>query len=71
MDDKLTRVVFSSKKILELGFKFKYNLEDMYVGAVETCRAKGLIPLASAKPVVKELNGVANGNYVAEQKIVA
>lgn len=46
MDDNLENYKFSSKKLTDLGFKFKYNLEDMYTGAVETCRAKGLIPLS-------------------------
>ena len=27
-----------------MGFQFKYSLEDMFTGAVETCREKGLIP---------------------------
>ncbi|TXG52196.1 hypothetical protein EZV62_021365 [Acer yangbiense] len=45
VDDNLENVVFCSKKILDLGFQFKYSLEDMYTGAVETCREKGLIPL--------------------------
>ncbi|XP_044475012.1 putative F-box protein At1g52490 [Mangifera indica] len=38
-------------KLTELGFKFKYSLEDMYAGAVDTCRAKGLLPLSSENPV--------------------
>nr|AIB06741.1 dihydroflavonol 4-reductase [Mangifera indica]AIY25002.1 dihydroflavonol 4-reductase [Mangifera indica]AIY25003.1 dihydroflavonol 4-reductase [Mangifera indica] len=46
VDDNLENYKFSSKKLTDLGFKFKYNLEDMYTGAVETCRAKGLIPLS-------------------------
>ncbi|KAE8729032.1 Bifunctional dihydroflavonol 4-reductase/flavanone 4-reductase [Hibiscus syriacus] len=43
-DENLGNVNFSSKKLQDLGFQFKYSLEDMFVGAVETCRAKGLIP---------------------------
>lgn len=27
-----------------MGFQFKYTLEDMFRGAIETCRAKGFIP---------------------------
>ncbi|KAF1883198.1 hypothetical protein Lal_00003382 [Lupinus albus] len=42
--DELKVVRFSSKKITDLGFKFKYSLEDMYTQAVETCREKGLLP---------------------------
>lgn len=44
VDEKLENVVFSSKKLRDLGFEFKYNLEDMYVEAIETCRKKGLLP---------------------------
>nr|AHZ31751.1 dihydroflavonol 4-reductase [Viola x wittrockiana] len=43
-DENLSKCVFSSKKVTDLGFQFKYNLEDMFVGAVETCREKGLLP---------------------------
>lgn len=46
--DKIHDLVrFSSKKLLDLGFEYKYSLEDMYKGAIHTCRAKGLIPLAT------------------------
>lgn len=27
-----------------MGFEYKYTLEDMFRGAIETCREKGLIP---------------------------
>jgi len=47
VDENLEAVSFSSKKVKDLGFQFKYSLEDMFVEAVETCRAKGLIPLAA------------------------
>ncbi|XP_022769017.1 dihydroflavonol 4-reductase-like [Durio zibethinus] len=43
-DENLENVVFSSQKLLDLGFQFKYSLEDMFTGAVDTCREKGLIP---------------------------
>ncbi|KAL5778037.1 hypothetical protein ACOSP7_010963 [Xanthoceras sorbifolium] len=46
VDETLKTNTFSSKKLLDLGFEFKYSMEDMYKGAVETCRAKGLIPLS-------------------------
>ncbi|KAH7685980.1 bifunctional dihydroflavonol 4-reductase/flavanone 4-reductase protein, partial [Dioscorea alata] len=46
--DKIHDLVrFSSKKLLDLGFEYKYSLEDMYKGAIHTCRAKRLIPLAT------------------------
>ncbi|KAJ0024987.1 hypothetical protein Pint_08992 [Pistacia integerrima] len=46
VDDNFENCKFSSKKLTDLGFEFKYSLEDMYTGAVETCRAKGLLPLS-------------------------
>jgi len=42
---------FSSKKITDMGFKFEYSLEDMFAGAVETCREKGLLPQPAQTPV--------------------
>ncbi|XP_028800929.1 dihydroflavonol 4-reductase-like isoform X1 [Neltuma alba] len=35
---------FSTKKIKDLGFQFKYSLEDMFTAALDTCREKGLLP---------------------------
>nr|QPF47158.1 dihydroflavonol-4-reductase [Clarkia gracilis subsp. sonomensis]QPF47159.1 dihydroflavonol-4-reductase [Clarkia gracilis subsp. sonomensis] len=46
VDEKFEKVVFSSKKLRDIGFEFKHSLEDMFVGAVETCREKGLLPLS-------------------------
>jgi bifunctional dihydroflavonol 4-reductase/flavanone 4-reductase len=46
--DELEIIKFSRKKITDLGFKFKYSLEDMFTGAVETCREKSLLPEAEA-----------------------
>ncbi|XP_061969052.1 dihydroflavonol 4-reductase-like [Populus nigra] len=54
IDENLACVAFSSKKLTDLGFEFKYSLEDMFAGAVETCREKGLIPLSHKKQVVEE-----------------
>ncbi|MCD9643872.1 hypothetical protein HAX54_031756 [Datura stramonium] len=33
----------SSKKLLDSGFKYKYNLEDMYDGAIASCKRVGLL----------------------------
>ncbi|KAF5740782.1 dihydroflavonol 4-reductase [Tripterygium wilfordii] len=44
VDENLKRIVFSSKKLTDAGFQFKYSLEDMFVEAIETCQAKGLLP---------------------------
>ncbi|CAI0436094.1 unnamed protein product [Linum tenue] len=46
---ELKKVKFSSEKLKKLGFEFKYGLEEMFRGAVDTCREKGLIPLSSKK----------------------
>uniref|UniRef100_A0A7N0V636 Flavanone 4-reductase n=1 Tax=Kalanchoe fedtschenkoi TaxID=63787 RepID=A0A7N0V636_KALFE len=47
VDDSLEVVSFSSKKLKGTGFEFKHSLEDMFSGAIETCREKGLIPLSN------------------------
>ncbi|KAK7383018.1 hypothetical protein VNO78_28683 [Psophocarpus tetragonolobus] len=49
--DELEPVRFSSKKITDLGFQFKYSLEEMYTGAIDTCRDKGLLPKPAQTPV--------------------
>lgn len=33
----------SSKKLLDSGFKYKYGLEEMFDGAIECCKQKGLL----------------------------
>ena len=55
--DELELVRFSSKKIKDLGFEFKYSLEDMYTEAIDTCREKGLLPEFVKAPIS---NGVAH-----------
>ncbi|KAK4768673.1 hypothetical protein SAY87_003814 [Trapa incisa] len=60
VDEKLEKVSFSSEKLTELGFVFKYSLEDMFVEAVETCREKGLLPLSHEKKQQKQKD-VING----------
>ncbi|XP_061353358.1 dihydroflavonol 4-reductase-like [Gastrolobium bilobum] len=54
--DQLEHVRFSSKKIKDLGFLFKYSLEDMYTGAVDTCRKKELLPILAETPVTGIVN---------------
>ncbi|KAJ4971968.1 hypothetical protein NE237_005067 [Protea cynaroides] len=55
-EESLKVVAFSSKKLTELGFEFKYSLEDMYMGAIETSREKGLIP-KKTNDIQEELKG--------------
>lgn len=40
-------VSFSSEKLIRMGFSFKYTLEEMYRGAIDSCREKGLLPLST------------------------
>ncbi|XP_042511202.1 dihydroflavonol 4-reductase-like isoform X2 [Macadamia integrifolia] len=51
-EESLKVVPFSSRKLTELGFEFKYSLEDMYLGAIESAREKGLIPLSNPTPLI-------------------
>lgn len=63
IEKKLDLVSFSSKKLIDMGFKFKYSLEDMYVGAIDTCQEKGLLPRATTHNYTNgHDNGHANGN---------
>nr|CAA75996.1 dihydroflavonol4-reductase [Zea mays] len=48
IEDDLQPVHFSSKKLLDHGFTFRYTVEDMFDAGIRTCREKGLIPLATA-----------------------
>ncbi len=42
-DESLQPVPISSKKLVDMGFKFKYSMEDMFDGAIQSCREKGLL----------------------------
>lgn len=50
-------VRFCSDKLTGLGFKFKYGLEEMLRGAIETCREKGMLPYSTQKHSNGENNG--------------
>ncbi|KAG9449692.1 hypothetical protein H6P81_009657 [Aristolochia fimbriata] len=54
VEESLQTVSFSSKKLTDMGFKFRYSLEEMYEGAIRTCREKGLIPLRTAAAEAEE-----------------
>ncbi|KAH6756004.1 dihydroflavonol 4-reductase [Perilla frutescens var. hirtella] len=47
IDKDIAVVSFSSKKLMDMGFSFKYTLEDMYRGAIESCREKGMLPFST------------------------
>jgi hypothetical protein len=40
-DGKFTEL--SSRKLLDSGFKFKYGVNDMYDGAIQSCKEKGIL----------------------------
>nr|AGR34043.1 dihydroflavonol-4-reductase [Ginkgo biloba] len=42
-DEMLKAVPFSSKKLLDMGFKFQYTMEEMFDGAIHSCKEKGLL----------------------------
>nr|AEN69002.1 dihydroflavonol 4-reductase [Chrysanthemum x morifolium] len=45
IDDEIPIVSFSSKKLTDMGFKFKYDLEEMFRGAIKSCKEKGLLSI--------------------------
>nr|AII32285.1 dihydroflavonol 4-reductase/flavanone 4-reductase [Lonicera japonica] len=50
IEKDLPVVSFSSKKLIHMGFEFKYTFEDMLKGAIDTCREKGLLPYSTDIP---------------------
>ncbi|TQD88777.1 hypothetical protein C1H46_025666 [Malus baccata] len=47
-------------KLTDIGFEFKYSLEDMFVEAVDTCQAKGLIPIPAEKTEAADESNVVD-----------
>ncbi|XP_057787328.1 dihydroflavonol 4-reductase-like [Salvia miltiorrhiza] len=47
IDKDIPVVSFSSKKLEGMGFSFKYTLEEMFRGAIDSCREKGLLPFST------------------------
>ncbi|KAF7826004.1 vestitone reductase-like [Senna tora] len=43
MQGHLKLPMFSSKKLIEAGFEFKYGLEEMFVDAIQSCKQKGFL----------------------------
>lgn len=43
---------FSSKKLLELGFEYKYSMEEMFDEAIQSCINKKLIPLQTVETTI-------------------
>ncbi|KAL6518447.1 hypothetical protein OROGR_018949 [Orobanche gracilis] len=57
IDKDIPVVRFSSEKLKTTCFSFKYTLEDMYRGAIESCREKGLLQYSTRT----QTNGDRNG----------
>ncbi|KAH7651114.1 bifunctional dihydroflavonol 4-reductase/flavanone 4-reductase protein [Dioscorea alata] len=68
IDENIGIVHFSSKKIMDLGFKFKYTMEQMFVDGIQICREKKFIPLQTVKEI-PSIKGKING--IDEQVSVA
>ncbi|KAI3884755.1 hypothetical protein MKW92_042644 [Papaver armeniacum] len=45
IDESIEPVRFSSKKLTDLGFQYKYTWEDMFDGAIQSCKEKNLLPI--------------------------
>ncbi|KAL6007176.1 hypothetical protein ACLOJK_032672 [Asimina triloba] len=54
IDENIKPVKFSSKKLTDMGFKFQYSMEDMYEGAIQSCKEKKLLPPKTLEPLVAE-----------------
>nr|BAJ17657.1 dihydroflavonol reductase [Gynura bicolor] len=67
IDEEVPIVSFSSKKLTDTGFKFKYDLEEMFKGAIDSCKEKGFLPYSTNK-VKKELFTVSIDDHAVEQK---
>nr|AAB62873.1 dihydroflavonol 4-reductase [Bromheadia finlaysoniana] len=52
IDPNIKSVSFSSKKLMDLGFKYKYTIEEMFDDAIKTCRDKNLMPLNTEELVL-------------------
>uniref|UniRef100_A0A1D1YQ36 Flavanone 4-reductase n=1 Tax=Anthurium amnicola TaxID=1678845 RepID=A0A1D1YQ36_9ARAE len=45
IDGEVKPVHLSSKKLKDLGFEYKHTVEDMFDGAINSCKERNLIPL--------------------------
>ncbi|ESQ44798.1 hypothetical protein EUTSA_v10003227mg [Eutrema salsugineum] len=70
VDENLKSIMFSSKKLIDMGFSFKYSLEEMLVESIETCREKGFLPVSFPKPSKSE-EKVPTSDDKSEHKIGA
>ncbi|XP_050227923.1 dihydroflavonol 4-reductase [Mercurialis annua] len=56
-EEDIMKSSFSSKKLTDMGFEFKYSLEDMMVGAMESCTDKGLLSVCNG---IKEADDLSD-----------
>nr|P14721.1 RecName: Full=Dihydroflavonol 4-reductase; Short=DFR; AltName: Full=Dihydrokaempferol 4-reductase; AltName: Full=Flavanone 4-reductase; Short=FNR [Antirrhinum majus]CAA33543.1 unnamed protein product [Antirrhinum majus] len=71
IDKDIPVVSFSSKKMIGMGFIFKYTLEDMVRGAIDTCREKGMLPYSTKNNKGDEKEPILNSlenNYNIQDK---
>lgn len=64
IDKDIPVVSFSSKKLMGMGFSFKYSLEDMFRGAIDSCREKGLLQFSTQI----HTNGVNKESILSSQE---
>ena len=55
VDENLKSIEFSSKKLTDMGFNFKYSLEEMFIESIETCRQKGFLPVSLSYQSISEI----------------
>lgn len=67
MDETLKGIVFSSKKLTDMGFSFKHSLEEMLVESIETCREKGFLPVSLPESKSDE-NKIVTSEDIVELK---
>ncbi|XP_071739111.1 dihydroflavonol 4-reductase [Rutidosis leptorrhynchoides] len=67
IEDKLPIISFSSKKLTDMGFEFKYDLEEMFRGAIDSCRDKGLLPYSTNKVKKPLLISSTNSQKIVDE----
>nr|BAN62761.1 dihydroflavonol 4-reductase [Tricyrtis sp. Shinonome] len=64
IDDHIKPVHFSSKKLLELGFKYEYTVEKMFDDGIQSCWEKKLIPLQSHETIYHNDKLDVDGKFI-------
>ncbi|KAJ0468448.1 Dihydroflavonol 4-reductase [Helianthus annuus] len=71
IDEDIPVVSFSSKKLTDMGFEFKYNLEEMFKGAIDCCREKGLLPYSTNEVKKRLITSPINDHVQGQECKVA